>query len=183
MKVIQTAISDVFVVDTDVFIDSRGGFGRFFCAEDLRLLLGERRIVQINHSFTVNAGAIRGMHFQRPPHAERKFVRCLKGKVWDVAVDLRPNSPTYLRWHAEELSAENRRMMVIPEGCAHGFQAQVECSELLYLHTDYYSPDDEGGVRYDDPALKIQWPLPATDISSRDMSHPLIGKDFLGINI
>ncbi len=109
-----------------------------------------------------------------PPHAEMKLVRCLRGRVWDVAVDLRAESPTFLHWHAEELSPDNHRMVVIPEGCAHGFQVLTPDSELLYLHTAFYAPDAEGGVRHDDPALGIRWPLPVTDLSPRDRSHPLI---------
>ena len=108
-------------------------------------------------------------------------MRCLAGRVWDVAVDLRAGSPTFLRWHAEELSAGNTRMLVIPEGCAHGFQALEEDSTLLYLHTEFYAPEFEGGVRHDDPRLGIPWPLPPTDISERDRGHPQLTRDFAGI--
>jgi len=132
---------------------------------------------------TVSPGAIRGMHFQNPPYAEMKLVRCLRGRVWDVAVDLRASSPTFLRWHAEELSAENRLMMAIPEGFAHGFQVLEPESELLYLHTALYHKPSEGGVRFDDPVLAIQWPLSVTDVSSRDTQHPLITPHFAGIAI
>jgi len=123
------------------------------------------------------------MHFQRAPHAEMKLVRCLNGRVWDVAVDLRRNSRTFLKWHGEELSPGNARMVVIPESCAHGFQAlEPEC-ELLYLHTAAYTPAAEGGVRYDDPALAINWPLVPTEASPRDMNHPVIGPDFQGLHL
>lgn len=121
------------------------------------------------------------MHFQHPPYAEVKFVRCLRGRVWDVAVDLRAGSPTFLRWHAEELSPENAHMLVIPEGCAHGFQTLEADTELLYLHTTAYTPGAEGGVRYDDPAIGIRWPLPAANISSRDTGHAWIATDFTGL--
>jgi dTDP-4-dehydrorhamnose 3,5-epimerase len=121
------------------------------------------------------------MHFQNPPHAEMKLVRCLKGRVWDVAVDLRSGSPTFLRWHAEELAPEGARMLVIPEGCAHGFQALEPESELLYLHTAFYAPEAEGGVSYADPRLAITWPLPVSDLSPRDRSQPPIDHDFRGI--
>ena len=110
-----------------------------------------------------------------------KLVRCLKGRVWDVAVDLRGGSPTFLQWHAEELSPENARMMVIPEGCAHGFQVLESDSELLYLHTAIYAPESEGGVPYDDPCLSISWPLPVADLSERDRRHPPINPEFIGI--
>jgi dTDP-4-dehydrorhamnose 3,5-epimerase len=137
--------------------------------------------VQINHSCTEAVGAVRGLHYQHAPHAEMKLVRCFKGKVWDVAVDLRPQSPSYKRWYAQELSPQNAHMMVIPEGFAHGFQVLEAGSELLYLHTALYKPDSEGGVRHDDPALGITWPLPVTDISARDSSHAYIDTTFRGI--
>jgi dTDP-4-dehydrorhamnose 3,5-epimerase len=110
-----------------------------------------------------------------------KLVRCLKGRVWDVAVDFRHNSPTFLRWHAEELTPTNARMLVIPEGFAHGFQALEPESELLYLHTAFYTRDSEGGLRHDDPRLAIHWPLGVTDLSPRDAAHPFINSDFSGI--
>jgi dTDP-4-dehydrorhamnose 3,5-epimerase len=139
--------------------------------------------VQINHSRTTATGAVRGLHYQCPPHAEMKLVRCLRGAVWDVAVDLRWNSPTFLRWHAEELTQTNTRMMVIPEGFAHGFQVLKPESELLYLHTSFYTAGAEGGLRHDDPILKISWPLSVTDLSPRDASHPLIDPNFSGIRL
>ena len=126
-------------------------------------------------------GAVRGLHFQHPPHAEMKLVRCLKGKVWDVAVDLRAGSSTFMQWHAEEMSPKNSRMLVIPEGCAHGFQVLEKNSELLYLHTSFYAPGFEGGVLFSDPRLNISWPLPVTDLSERDRHHPLIAPDFMGL--
>lgn len=182
MKINPTAIHGVMVVETTPHTDHRGAFARLYCERELAPILGNRRIVQINHSRTAAVGAIRGMHFQRPPHAEMKLVRCLKGRVWDVAVDLRTDSPTFLKWHAEELAPENARMLVIPEGCAHGFQVLAPDSELLYLHTAFYTPDAEGGVRHEDLQLAITWPLPVTDISPRDPAHPLIGPDFHGTN-
>lgn len=144
VKVLDTPIPDLMVVETTPHVDARGAFARLYCEQELAELIGARRIVQINHSRTAAVGAIRGMHFQHPPHAEMKLVRCLKGCVWDVAVDLRRNSPTFLRWHAEELTPANARMMVIPEGFAHGFQVMEAESELLYLHTALYTPGAEG---------------------------------------
>jgi dTDP-4-dehydrorhamnose 3,5-epimerase len=117
-----------------------------FCEQELSSVLGGRKIVQINHSCTAVAGVVRGLHFQNAPHAEMKLVRCLKGKVWDVAVDLRPQSRSYKRWYAQEISPQNAHMMVIPEGFAHGFQVLEAGSELLYLHTAFYKPESEGGV-------------------------------------
>ncbi len=172
MKYTGTDIDGVFVVETDIIGDHRGSFKRVFCEDELRDVVGDRAIVQMNHSVTAKKGALRGLHYQNAPHAEMKLVRCLKGRVFDVAVDLRPDSPTYLRYHAEELSPENAKMLVIPEGCAHGFQALEDDCELLYLHTAAYAQSAEGGARYDDPAIGIDWPLPVTDISERDENHP-----------
>lgn len=183
MNVQPTSIDSLFLVQTQPFGDHRGQFARYFCDTELEGILQGRTIRQINHSMTASLGAIRGMHFQNPPYAETKLVRCLRGRVWDVAIDLRAGSPTFLRWHAEELSAENRLMMVIPEGFAHGFQVLEPESELLYLHTAVYHKPSEGGVRFDDPAIAIRWPLPVTDVSLRDTQHSLITPGFTGIAI
>lgn len=182
MKYVKTAIDGVLRVETTPHSDTRGAFARFYCGDSLEVVLGDRRILQINHSRTLGRGTVRGMHFQLSPHAEMKFVRCLKGRVWDVAVDLRAGSPTFMRWHAEELSPENAHMLVIPEGCAHGYQTLEEDCELLYLHTALYTPGAEGGVRHDDPAIAITWPLPVTNLSTRDAGHPLIATDFTGLH-
>jgi dTDP-4-dehydrorhamnose 3,5-epimerase len=176
-----TPIADLVVAESKSFKDERGAFARLFCEEELASAIPGRKIVQINHSCTQGIGAVRGLHFQHAPHEEMKLVRCLKGKVWDVAVDLRPQSPSYKCWYAQELSPQNAYMMVIPEGFAHGFQVLEAGSELLYLHTAFYKPESEGGVRHDDPELGIAWPLPVTDISARDSSHALIDSCFRGI--
>lgn len=176
-----TPIAGLLCVDCSTYADERGAFTRLFCAEELAAVLGERRIVQVNQSITRQVGAVRGLHFQHFPHAEMKLVRCIRGQVWDVVVDLRRGSATFLHWHAERLSAENRRMLVIPEGCAHGFQVLEEDSEMLYLHTEFYVPSAEGGIRHDDAALSIRWPLPVTDLSVRDQQHPAISADFIGL--
>ena len=144
-------------------------------------MIGDRKIVQINHSRTTKPGTIRGMHYQRPPHAEMKMVRCLRGRVWSVAVDLRQGSPTFLQWHGEELTPENRHMFVIPEGCAHGFQALAADSEILYAVTAPYRPASEGALRHDDPALSIAWPMAVSALSARDIAHPLLTPDFSGL--
>jgi dTDP-4-dehydrorhamnose 3,5-epimerase len=183
VKLLPTAVVGVFVVETKSFQDRRGAFTRLFCEHELADAVGSRHIKQINHSRTARVGAVRGLHFQRTPHAEMKMVRCLKGRVWDVAVDLRKGSPTFLLWHAQELSASNSLMLVIPEGCGHGFQVLEPDSELLYLHTASYTPSAEGGVRFDDPALNIPWPLPVVDLSDRDKAHPLINKNFQGTTV
>ncbi len=181
MKILPTYIDGLFVAETSLFHDHRGSFIRYYCENELSSVVGQRRIVQVNQSRTHPIGAVRGLHFQHPPHAEMKLIRCLKGKVWDVAVDLRAGSSTFLKWHAEELSPQNARMMIIPEGFAHGFQALDEDSELLYLHTAFYAPEFEGGVFFNDPLLKISWPLPVTDLSERDCRHLPIAPDFAGL--
>jgi len=183
MKIHQTPINGLVVIDSERQSDDRGFLHRLFCEEELREVVGQRQIVQINQSRTRTVGAARGLHYQRQPHAEMKFVRCLSGKVWDVAVDLRAGSSTFLKWHAEELSAENARMMVIPEGFAHGFQVLEADSELLYLHTAHYTSSAEGGVRVMEPRLSIRWPLAVRDLSNRDRNHPLLASDFPGLEL
>lgn len=181
MQIHKTAIADVNVIQTNARSDSRGAFSRFFCEKELATVIGERRIVQINHSRTAAVGAIRGLHYQRAPHAEMKLVRCIRGRVWDVALDLRKDSPTLLQWYAEELSPENGRVLVVPEGCAHGFQVLEAESEMLYLHTAFYVPEVEGGVAYDDLRINITWPLPVTELSEGDRYRQHLPLDFSGL--
>ncbi len=181
LKVSSTPLEGLTIVESPQVHDARGAFARRFCDRELAPMVGARRIVQINQSRTRAVGALRGMHFQRPPHAEMKLIWCIHGRVLDVAVDLRRGSPTMLRWHAVELSPASGRMIVIPEGFAHGFQVLEPDSELVYLHTAFYAPEAEGGVAHDDPALAIAWPLPPVDLSARDRAHPPIGPDFEGI--
>jgi dTDP-4-dehydrorhamnose 3,5-epimerase len=183
MIIHPTPMADLVMAESKTFRDERGAFARLFCEQELSSVIGRRKIVQINHSCTEAVGAVRGLHYQHAPHAEMKLVRCLKGRVWDVAVDLRPQSPSYKRWYAQELSPQNALMMVIPEGFAHGFQVLESGSELLYLHTAFYKPEAEGGLRHDDPALGITWPLPVTDISARDSSHAYMDTRFTGIDL
>jgi dTDP-4-dehydrorhamnose 3,5-epimerase len=181
VKLLPTTVAGAFIAETTAVTDHRGAFSRLYCERDLAAAIAQRRIVQINHSRTATQGAIRGLHFQHAPGSEMKLVRCLKGRIWDVAVDLRAGSATFLKWHAEELSAQGGRMFVIPEGCAHGFQVLEPDSEVLYLHTAAYAPELEGGVSYDDPRLSINWPLAAADLSVRDRSHARIAADFRGV--
>ena len=152
--------------------DDRGFLCRMFCRETFAAAGFEEPINQINHTCTRRRGSVRGMHFQQPPHAETKVVSCLRGRVWDVALDVRSNSPTFLRWHAEELSPENGRSLLIPQGFAHGFQTLEDDTELLYYHSHPHVPGAEGGVRFDDETVAIGWPLPVTVISDRDRSLP-----------
>lgn len=163
--------------------DQRGFLSRLFCAEELAQAGWVKPIVQINHTMTASRGTVRGMHFQRPPHAEIKFVSCLRGQVFDVAVDLRHNSPTFLHWHAELLSADNHKTLVIPEGFAHGFQTLTDDCEMLYLHTAFYQPGAERGLSAQDSRLAIQWPLPVSGLSPRDAAHPILDDDFIGVDL
>jgi dTDP-4-dehydrorhamnose 3,5-epimerase len=161
--------------------DARGSFGRMFCADELREAGLDPTIAQINHSLTRRKGAVRGLHYQHPPHAENKFISCLRGEVFDVAVDLRRGSPTFLRWHAELLSENNGRSLFIPRGFAHGFQTLCDDCELLYLHSAPYAGGAEGGVSPTDARLGIRWPLALTDISDRDAAQAALTADFNGI--
>ena len=161
--------------------DHRGFLDRLFCADTLQAAGWRKPIAQINHTYTRQRGTVRGMHFQYPPHAEMKLVTCLRGAILDVAVDLRPGSPTFLSWHAEELSAENQRSLLIPEGFAHGFQTLSDDVEMLYCHSERYTPEAEGGLNPQDSRLAIAWPLPVSELSARDASHILIGNDFKGV--
>jgi dTDP-4-dehydrorhamnose 3,5-epimerase len=145
-----------------------------FCSDELKPIIGQRSVVQINHTLTAKSGAVRGMHFQHPPHAEMKLISCLRGEVFDVAVDLRKDSPTFLQWHAELLNETNHKIFVIPEGFAHGFQTLTEGCELLYLHTAPYASDAEAGLNALDPRLAIAWPMPITERSVRDQQHAIL---------
>jgi len=181
LEIENTALAGVQRITLTPFEDHRGAFDRLFCQRELKEVIGNRQIVQINHSRTATVGAIRGLHYQYPPAAEMKLIYCLRGKVWDVALDIRKNSSTYLYWVAEELTENKPILWVIPEGCAHGFQVLEPNSELLYLHTSFYQPEYEGGVRYNDPEIIINWPLPVSDISQRDKNHPLIDENYQGL--
>lgn len=181
MRFEETPLKGNFLITPNKLNDNRGWFSRTFCKEEFTSANFSGEWVQMNHSFTITKGTIRGMHFQTKPHSEVKLVRCISGAVFDVAVDLREGSPTFLKWFGAEISSTNMRMMYIPVGFAHGFQALEQNSELLYLHSNYFTPSAEAGIRYDDPLLSVQWPLPAVNISDRDQGHAFLNKNFLGI--
>jgi len=179
MKFDPTLLKGSYLIELSPIADERGWFARTYCRDTFKKEIGhDKEWVQMNHSFTVNKGAVRGMHFQVSPYEEIKMVRCIAGAVFDVIVDLRTDSDTFLKWFGAELSAENKRMMYIPEGFAHGFQTLSENAELVYNHTQNYQPSAERGLLYNDPALNIEWPLAVTDVSQRDKNHPLIRSDF-----
>ena len=172
MKFTATSIAGLREVETVPHRDARGSLTRLFCAEAFEPLVPGLRFVQVNHSITLGRGTVRGMHLQRAPAQEWKLVRCLRGRVFDVAVDLRAGSPSFGRWHGVELGEDNQRELLIPPGCAHGFQALAERCELLYQHSAPYTPACEGGVRHDDPRLAIGWPEPPVGLSDRDRALP-----------
>lgn len=183
MIIENTLIEGLNVVTPEPFSDDRGLFGRVFCQKEFSKIKENLVIEQINHSLTKQKGAIRGMHFQYPPHDEIKIVRCTKGKIFDVAVDLRKGSKTFLKWHGEILSSENMKLLVVPEGFAHGFQALEDDSEIIYFNTRFYNKDSEGALKFDDPKIGISWPLAMTNISEKDALHPYIDEKFDGVEI
>lgn len=161
--------------------DDRGSLSRLFCAQELAPAGWDAPVAQVNHTQTRLRGTVRGMHYQEPPHAEQKLVSCLRGEVWDVALDLRRDSPTFLVWHACMLSADNLCALWLPEGVAHGFQALTDDAELLYCHSRAYVPGSERGVQPMDPRVGIRWPLAVTAMSERDRSFPGLTPDFAGV--
>lgn len=181
--VTDTPLAGLKRVERQVLRDERGFLSRLFCAEELATAGWRQPVVQINHTCTLQRGAVRGMHFQKPPHAETKLVSCVRGQVWDVAVDVRAGSPTFLRWHAELLSADNGCALLIPQGFAHGFQVVSEGAELLYCHSSAYAPQAEAGLHPLDARLALAWPLPVQGLSPRDAGHPLIDEGFEGVRL
>ncbi|KPC52693.1 dTDP-4-dehydrorhamnose 3,5-epimerase family protein [Amantichitinum ursilacus] len=183
MLITPLPIAGAALLTTERRGDTRGSFGRWYGEDELGDWLGGQHIVQINHSFSARQGTVRGLHFQHAPQAELKIVRCLSGQVWDVFLDLRHGSPTFMQWHAEWLDGQHDRALLIPPGCAHGFQTQSDAVQMLYLHTAFYTPELEGAVRYNDPRAAIAWPLPITELSARDQANPLLSPDFDGITL
>lgn len=174
MEFIDTPLAGLRLARLAPICDDRGYFSRLYCQETLARAGFPDPIQQCNQSLTLKAGTMRGMHYQVAPHAETKFVRCTSGRIWDVAVDIRPGSPTYGQWFAQELTPDNFLMMLIPEGFAHGFQALEPGSAILYMVSKPYCAAAERGLRFDDPGVGIDWPLPPVDVSPRDRQHPLL---------
>ncbi|MBF0103089.1 MAG: dTDP-4-dehydrorhamnose 3,5-epimerase [Desulfobacterales bacterium] len=183
MKFIETPIEGAYVIELESLLDERGLFARTFCQKEFATIGFHKQIVQINHSVTMQKAAIRGLHYQLPPACETKIIRCVQGAVFDVMVDIRKSSSTYLKWHGLELSKDNMRMVFIPEGLAHGFQTLTNNAELIYHHSAFYNPEYERGVRFDDPVPAIHWPLSVSAISPKDQGYPLIDNNFKGIEI
>lgn len=177
----STPLFGLQVITRQMLGDHRGFLSRLFCADELAQAGWTKPIAQINHTHTAKKGTVRGVHFQHPPHAEMKLVSCIKGEVWDVVVDLRANSPTFLHWYAEVLSANNHKALLIPEGFAHGFQTLTNDVEMLYCHSEAYCQSAESGLNPQDPRLAIDWSLPITELSIRDQQHPMINEKFTGL--
>lgn len=170
----ETNLKGVFIIEPEIIEDERGFFACSWTADEFEKQGLNPRLVQCNISFNSRSGTVRGMHFQNKPHEEAKLVRCTQGAIYDVAVDLRKDSPTKYRWVGAELSADNHRMFYIPEGFAHGYQTLADSTEIFYQMSEYYHPESAGGVRWNDPALNLKWPLPLTVIADRDANYPLL---------
>ena len=179
----ETKLKDAFIIDLEPFKDERGLFARTYCKNEFEGIGHSKEFVQFNHSETRTKASIRGVHYQNPPFAEIKLIRCIKGSVFDILVDIRKGSPTFLQWVGVELSAENKRMIYIPEGFAHGFQTLEEDTHLIYHHTAFYTPGHEGGIRFDDPRIGIEWPMEATVLSEKDQNYPYLTDSFTGISL
>ncbi len=172
MKFIETELKGAFIIEINQLTDERGFFGRSWCKQEMEEHGLNGHVVQANTSFSKTKGTLRGMHYQKHPHEETKLIRCTKGAIYDVIVDLRKDSPTYLRWFGIELSDTNYKMLYVPEKFAHGFITLTDDAEVTYLVTEFYTPGAEAGIRFNDPKLKIDWPLEATVISEKDRQHP-----------
>ena len=179
---ISTRFKGLFVLKQNIFEDERGSFSRIYCHEELKEI-DNINIKQVNHSYSKEKGTTRGMHYQYNPDCEVKIIKCLKGSIFDVVIDIRKDSPTFLNYFSIELSSENQEMIYIPKGFAHGFQTLEDDTELLYLHSNTYTPDNEGALNINDPLLNISWPLDFTNISKKDLEHKFIDSTFKGIEI
>lgn len=170
MKFRATKIQGVYIIEPEPKIDKRGYFLRAFCKEEMGRLDIDFNIVQVNRSFTKKKGTIRGLHYQTSPRQEDKIIQCLKGEVYDVLLDLRANSPTFGKWISAKLSGKNKRMILMPKGCANGFQTLTDNCLIEYFMSEYYSPENGAGIRWDDPLFKIKWPIKKIFLSEKDKS-------------
>ncbi len=180
MKFHATPLKGAYTIELEKRGDDRGFFARFFCEREFEAAGLSMPIVQINNSLTAKAGTLRGMHYQLPPAAETKVVRCIRGALYDVIIDLRPDSSTFGQWFGAELTAENRRMMYVPQGFAHGFITLTDDTEAFYLSSTFYSPEQERGIRFDDPRFGVIWPVAPVDVSAKDKTWPDYDRQFHG---
>jgi len=172
MKFTETRISGVYAIDLEPIVDDRGFFARVWCQRELEQTGLTASTVQVNVGYSHYRGTLRGLHFQKAPHQEAKVVRCTRGSIFDVVLDLRADSKSFTDWISRELTATNRRMLYVPEGCAHGYQTLEDDTEIMYHTSTFYVPEAATGVRYDDDAFGIEWPLPIRVISGQDASWP-----------
>lgn len=182
LKISDTPMRGLYIVEANPFVDQRGSFSRLYCQEELESIT-DITIKQINYSVTKEKGSVRGLHFQYEPDAEVKMIKCIKGSVFDVVVDIRKNSPTFLQTFSVQLSEENQKMIFIPKGFAHGFQTLEDDTQLLYFHSTLYTPTNEGALNIEDPRLAIEWPLDIAEVSQRDKEHKFLDENFEGIEI
>ena len=183
MKFVETPLPGAYVIEITPFTDERGLFARTYCRDEFRQINHADEFLQFNHSLTRHKGSVRGMHYQIPPFSEIKLIRCVAGSVFDVIIDIREGSPTFLQYFAVVLAAQTMNSVYVPRGFAHGFQTLEDDSQLIYHHTAIYKPGFENGIRFDDPGINIAWPLKPSMISSKDQSYPLLTNSFKGIII
>ena len=172
MQIEETSIEGALVISFDQHADARGSFERLYCANELINIGIKKKIAQINFAHTASKSTIRGLHYQVSPYKEIKIVRCISGAIYDVIVDLRHEMSSYGSWFGITLSRENRNILVVPEGCAHGYQALTNCTDVIYPTTGFYSPSHEKGIRWNDPFFNISWPLSNPIVSEKDFSFP-----------
>ena len=183
MELIKTNLKDVYIIKLSPITDERGSLTRMFCKKEMNAIMKGEEIVQINHTITKEKNTIRGMHYQDFPKSETKIISCIKGEVLDIIIDIRKNSPTFMKRHEEVLSENNQTMLYVPKGFAHGFQTLSDDVGMIYFHTQFYSKEKERGIRYDDPKLGIKWPFKTTNISDKDKKHKLLDESFKGVDI
>ena len=180
MKFTELSLPGAYVIEPELKSDDRGFFARVFCQKELEELGLDTNLVQANISFNHKAGTLRGMHFQKAPHQETKIVRCTKGSIYDVMIDLRPESATFKQWAGVELTEDNHKMLYVPKGFAHGYLTLTDNAEVQYFVSEFYAPESETGARYNDQAFGIEWPIEITTISDRDLDHPDFGEEVVG---
>ena len=183
MRFKETPLKGAYIVELEPHTDTRGTFVRLYCKDEFSEINHSKEFVQINYSLTNQKGTVRGMHYQIPPSAETKLIGCVNGKVFDVIVDMRKKSSTFLQWFGVELSKQGMKMIYIPEGFAHGFQTLEDNAELLYHHTAFYRPENERTLRYDDKRVNIVWPIRITEVSDKDRQAKALTMEFPGINL
>ena len=181
--IVETDLAGLRVIKRQPIGDARGYLQRLFCSEELAAAGWLAPVAQVNHTYTKRAGSVRGLHLQLAPFAEMKLITCMRGEVWDVAVDLRANSATFLKWHALLLTAENKTSYLIPPGFAHGFQTLTDEVEMLYCHSQAYTPSSEMGLNVLDKKLNVSWPMAITDMSEKDKNWPMLDDAFQGIHV